>query len=576
MWPRQGRGYRSSKKPASVMGNCLQMSRGPVSFEPPDRPTSSRMRHCRYAAAFVLGALMWIYSGPTQCAEFWVATTTPFSRDPGRSHIAADFLDLFQDGSQWDTAAKNLKVFKIDWAFVDRAPIDVLRKSFEALQRRGISLGWEMGAIPPGKDCGSGTEGYAGDTEKRLSRIKEAGGRLDYVAMDEPFWFGHFAKTKNTCALTLSELASGVTQQLSLVYAAFPDVKVGDIEPVIGGSTDNFVSELFAWFDEFAKANGRPLSFFHADVNWQGDGEEELPAIEAHLREKKIRFGIIINGDPRASSDIAWTDAAMNHLQQVVDIDRLNPDDIVFQSWDDRPTRVLPETQPGTLMNLVREGSKPPAGLTLDVRKDAIEGYVTAPGGAALDGAAVTIQAADLMGVEGFRKIALAGVVPDGAVRAVFGLRLGSECNCSGPIDLKIDKLTFSQSATETIARYLRNPASILTISGAAPRASVNSAPFAVEPGKSYSADALVRVQELTGYAGYLSVIFLSVNGQEVSRDKFTLKASYRGIAQVWLDKGGKFVVPYNGTVPAGTLAWSLNIGASPKTRPTLFELLPK
>jgi len=518
---------------------------------------------------------MWMYSDPAQCAEFWVATTSPFSRDPGRPHIAADFLDLFQDGAQWDAAAENLRVFKIDWAFVDRAPIDVLRRSFEALQKRGISLAWEMGAISPGKDCGTGTEGYAGDTEKRLSRIKEAGGRLDYVAMDEPFWFGHFAKTKNTCALTLSELASNVAKQLSLVYAAFPDVKVGDIEPVIGGSADNFVNELFAWFDEFAKANGRPLAFFHADVSWQG-GEEELPVIEAHLRTNKIRFGVVINGDPHASSDSGWTNAAMDHLQQVVDLDRLNPDDIVFQSWDDRPTRVLPETQPGTLMNLVREGSKPPAGLAFDVRQNAIEGQVTAPAGVAIDQVVVTVEAADLKGSEGFRKIALTGGVPDDATRAVFGIRLGSECNCSGPIDLKIDKLTFSQPATGPVVRYLRNPANILSISGAAPRASINSAPFSVEPGKSYSADAIVRVEELTGYAGYLSVIFLSANGDEVRRDKFTLKAPYREIAQVRLDKDGKFVVPYSGTEPPGTLAWSLKVGASPKTRPTLFELLPK
>ena len=547
-----------------------------LSIKVRDYTTSARNAYCRYAVGFVLGALMWIYGSPAQGAEFWVATTSPFARDPGRPHIAADYLDLFQDGSQWDHAAENLKVFKIDWAFVDRAPIDVLRKSFTALQQRGISLAWEMGAIPPGKDCGSGTEGYAGDTEKRLSRIKEAGGRLDYVAMDEPFWFGHFAKTKNTCGLTLSDLASGVAKQLAAVYAAFPDVKVGDIEPVIAGSADNFASELFDWFDEFAKANGRPLSFFHADVNWQGDGEEELSAIEAHLRAKKIRFGVIINGDPKAPSDAAWTNAAMSHLQKVMDIDRLNPDDIVFQSWDDRPTRVLPETQPGTLMNLVREGSKPPARLTLDIGQNAIEGQVTAPTGAAIDEAAVGVQAADLKGGEGFRKIALTGVVPDGASRAVFGLRLGSECNCSGPIDLQVDKLTFSQSATESVVRYLRNPANILAISGAAPHASVNSAPFSVEPGKSYSADAMVRVQELTGYAGYLSVIFLSPNGGEVRRDKFTLKASYREIAQVRLDRGGKFVVPYNGPVPAATLAWSLKVGASPKTRPTLFELLPK
>ena len=227
-------------------------------------------------------------------------------------------------------------------------------------------------------------------------------------------------------------------------------------------------------------------------------------------------------------------------------------------------------------MNLVREGIKPPAGLTFDVRQNAIEGRVTAPAGAAIDQATVTIRAADLQGVEGFRKITLAGVVPDGATRAVFGLRLGSECNCSGPIDLKVDKLTFSQPAAEPVVTYLRHPANILSISGAAPRASVNSAPFSVEPGKSYSADAIVRVAELTGYAGYLSVIFLSADAEEIRRDKFTLKASYQEIAKVRPDKGGKFVVPYNDAVPADALAWSLKVGASLKTRPTLFELLPK
>jgi hypothetical protein len=540
------------------------------------RSASLLSTFCRYAAGLVLGALTWTHGGPAHSAEIWVATTSPFAQDPNRPHIAADYLNLFEDGSQWDSAAAKLKVFKIDWAFIDRAPIEVLRKSFAALRQRGISLAWEMGAIPPGKDCGSGTEGYADRTEQRIARVKEAGGRLDYIAMDEPFWFGHFAKTKNTCALTMSELASGVAKQLALVYAAFPDVKVGDIEPVVGDAGDNFAGELFDWFDAFAKANGRPLSFFHADVNWESNGEEKLPAIEARLRAQNIRFGVIIDGDPSASSDVGWTNAAMGHLQKVVDIERLNLNDIVFQSWDDRPTRVLPETQAGTLTNLVREGSKPPARLALDIKRNAIEGQVTAPAGAAIDGAAVAVQAADLKGLEGFRKIAVTGVVPDGAVRALFGLRLGEECNCSGPIDLQIDKLTFSQSATEPTMRYLRNPAGILAIFGSGPHAATNSTAFPVEPGKPYSADAVVRVQEVTGYAGYLSVIFLSAAGQELRRDRFAFKAPYQEIAQVRLDKSGKFVMPYNGTVPADALAWSLKVGASSQTRPTLFELLPK
>lgn len=524
--------------------------------------------------AFFAFALIWcVLSDAARCTEFWVSSASQFSGDPRRPSVALDYASLFQPNAEWTTAARHLKVFKVDTAFVDHAPIELLKEAFATLQMRGLSLAWEMGAIPPGKDCGSGTEGYAGDTVRRISRIKEAGGVLKFVALDEPFWFGHFGKTKHTCNFTIAKLAAGVAAQLRYVYAECPTVDIGDIEPIGNPSGGDFIGELAEWFDTFKKVNGRPFTFFHADINWQGHWKEDLSAIQPLTKSRQIALGTIINGDPKAPTDIGWTDAAIKHLQDVVDIARFEPADIVIQTWDNRPTQVLPETAPGTLMNLVDEAARPPAIIRAGFENEQIRGQVLSPIGSGLRGATITVSTADRRGVRGFRVASLAGIVPPDATHAVFGIRMGVLCSCVEPVRVEVDKLVFTQPSGGSVTKYFPSSTNALRLFGNVGRFSINSTSFAVTPAIAYSAQANVRVQLLRDGFGTLAIIFLADNGAEVGRKEFGLIAPYQKQAEVSADENGKFSILYTGGAPAAAVDWRVDVAASSETRSTVLEI---
>ena len=97
---------------------------------------------------------------------------------------------------------------------------------------------------------------------------------------------------------------------------------------------------------------------------WQKD----LPALESTLEEMGVPLGVIINGDPRASSDSAWTNAAFKHLEAVEDLAGIRVADLIFETWDNRPTQMLPEYQDGTLTGLALVGSREPEKLVSRVR----------------------------------------------------------------------------------------------------------------------------------------------------------------------------------------------------------------
>ena len=75
--------------------------------------------------------------------------------------------------------------------------------------------------------------------------------------------------------------------------------------------------------------------------------------------------------------DVAWTERAMEHLQQVRDLAGIEPMTEIFQTWDPRPTHLLPESQPGTLTNFILEATRPSARIEMEHVGRGISGRVT-------------------------------------------------------------------------------------------------------------------------------------------------------------------------------------------------------
>jgi hypothetical protein len=104
---------------------------------------------------------------------------------------------------------------------------------------------------------------------------------------------------------------------------------------------------------------GEPLSFFHADVAWNGPCQQQLPAVKSRINAAGLKFGIIYDGGGgKEESDSEWTREAEQRFRIVESNPSMIPDHAIIQTWARWPKKMLPEDQPGTLTNLVLKYDK--------------------------------------------------------------------------------------------------------------------------------------------------------------------------------------------------------------------------
>jgi len=143
-------------------------------------------------------------------------------------------MDLFAADAPWGRAASNLQVFKLygEWVAYHATPAQ-LRTAVEAIRDRGLALAVEAGPLDPPPECGNGIEGFAGTDEGALiaNRILEAGGRIDLIALDEPYYFASIYEGVQACHWDPAQVAAEVGEFVTLMRGFFPDIVIGDTEP---------------------------------------------------------------------------------------------------------------------------------------------------------------------------------------------------------------------------------------------------------------------------------------------------------------------------------------------------------
>ena len=72
------------------------------------------------------------------------------------------------------------------------------------------------------------------------------------------------------------------------------------------------------------------------------------------LKDQQLigKIGIIHEGTPLDASDLRWVDDAKAHVVLLETTFGLHPDQEIFASWMENPTRALPESDPDTLTGL--------------------------------------------------------------------------------------------------------------------------------------------------------------------------------------------------------------------------------
>ena len=252
------------------------------------------------------------------------------------------------------TAAAATNVFKVSTNFLAHASNQALAAVIQGLRQRHIGLAMEGLMLQGRPSCGRGVEGYTGPRafEQIAARVRDLGGTISYLAMDEPLYFGHTKIGPNTCNDTLESLAAQIVPKIRLLRDAFPGLIVGDIEP-INDETAGSIDTILMFAQALLRETGVRLAFIHADVSWHSNYQRQLEAWRERLHGSAIRIGVICHGDPNLDSDQAWAYQAIQRYQSIVRDPATRPDDIIFQSWMIRPTYMLPDNQFGTMTSIV-------------------------------------------------------------------------------------------------------------------------------------------------------------------------------------------------------------------------------
>jgi hypothetical protein len=279
---------------------------------------------------------------------------------PKGFQVDQDYHQLFEAGAPWQRALARVQGFEITRRSVQTQPEEKLRKMFAFLSDHHIALGVSFGVIPARNNCGDNVEGMLHNANANLvtaRRVKQLGGNLKYIGLDEPFFFGHYfvgTNGKVGCRYSIEELASAYGVEINKIRSVFPDAQVIEDEPTEGLESP---SELGRWIDQLKHelGAGAPQSI-RFDVQWHSrkrPWREAAQALVATVRQHGLGYGVIFDGTGQDQTDEDWIRSAEGNISAWESVIPEVPDHVMIQSWYPHPQKLLPESSPTTLPYLV-------------------------------------------------------------------------------------------------------------------------------------------------------------------------------------------------------------------------------
>jgi len=465
----------------------------------------------------------------------------------------ADSGDMFNPDADWKTVASHTGAVQFPPGVISNGKDDDLRRAFRNLTERRIGLALEFRVLVRTDQCPQMTKGYSnpGELEKILERIHRLGGDLKYVVMDDPFFFGHRFSGPGACLEPPAKLAQQIAERIKLVRTYFPRAQIGTADLV--DESRSWIDELVEWTDVYQQVTGEPLAFFHADVAWSHAAIRNLAPLARALKARHIPFGIIYNADDGAHSDETWIDSTRQHIAEIESTLRIRPDAAIFRSWAPYPSRLLPETQPGTLTNLAFQYLLSRPSVTLTREANILLGRMVDAQGHPVASANLSVDAFDVAGSMDLVERHLTGTVPADAATAMVAIQvnLGGACVCAGRVDASVGTIRYHEAGT---GRHEEIPPFPATPGNAPPSVRVLQFPpaqpinlilksFPVTPGADYELDVPLSVSANGERAGFVVVAFRQGSGKESRWDRLWLRPSVRSLGDVITNADGRFQV---------------------------------
>jgi hypothetical protein len=454
----------------------------------------------------------------------------------------------------WKTVASHTSAVQFSPAAFLNAKDDDLKRAFQNLAEHHIGVALEFRVLVRTGQCPQWSKGYSdpGDLEKILERIQRLGGDLKYAVMDDPFFFGHRFSGPGACLEPPANLAWQIAEKIRLVRSYFPNAQIGTAD-LIDEST-SWIDELVEWTDVYQRVTGEPLAFFHADVAWSHAAIRNLAPLARALMARHIPFGIIYNADDAAHSDETWIDSTRQHIAEIESTMGIHPYAAVFRSWARYPSRLLPETQPGTLTNLALQYLLARPSVTLTREATILSGRMVDAQGHAVASANLTVDALDVAGSMDLVERHLTGKVPLEAATAMVAIQVnyfGGACVCAGRVDASVGTIRYHEAGTgrdEEIPPFPATPGNALPSVRAMqfpPGQPVNLIfkSFPVTPGADYELDVPLSVSANGERAGFVVVAFREGSGKESRWDRLWLRPSVRSLGNAITNSEGRFQI---------------------------------
>ncbi len=268
---------------------------------------------------------------------------------------------LFEDPGAW--AETRTRIDGICYAdhWLNRQFSDSdLRAWLPLLTKWHLRLGLEVGALKPwGRTA---DQAFAADRPK-WDRFIGDGGRIDQLAMDEPFAF-----SRSGLHQTMTYAADQTARFVALVRQNYPNIAIGDIEPYPSISADQLVEFIAAVQARLRQWHMRGLDFVRADVDWMhfrpgdaigGEGWQGVHDLQRQFEAQGLSFSLIYWAADFPSlkragmaTQASWENGIMREGAAYAGVAGL-PDEIVIESWVNTPDRALPETEPDTFTRSV-------------------------------------------------------------------------------------------------------------------------------------------------------------------------------------------------------------------------------
>ena len=291
---------------------------------------------------------------PEQVNLNWFTAMDPYGNYGSSRPGSPDFMNLFQNGT-W-AGLQQIQVFKFYAQFFYSAPDAALIQVFEFLKQQHIAVGIEIGAVNSVNGCGTNVEGMAGlqQTQSLMARIASLGGNIDFVAMDEPFYYGHYYNgSDDACEFSITQLINNLNQTIQIYKSYFPNVTIGDIEPFFA-MPNTWQVDYQNFLDQFETTTGNKMNFVHDDAHIELTSWQTIASnIRSILITNGIPYGLIRNDCVGGTNSVDWVNDALYCAGYYNTLGLAAPDQNIFQTWAALPQNVLPETTPGTMTYFV-------------------------------------------------------------------------------------------------------------------------------------------------------------------------------------------------------------------------------